>query len=511
MSTVARPALAVRPAHVTHWAPWVILAVDVLALEVAFGLGLGVRRMLSGWLTYGIGPQQYIGVAIAILVLPVVHYLIGLYPGYLLGPVERLRRRILATLAVFGGLAAWDNIVERGVLSRGVLLATFAFALILPPLAETMARTMLVRRGRWGIPVVVLGAGETGRGIARTLRGEAQLGLKPVAFLDNRPAMWSTQVEGVPVAGPLGLATDFETRAEAAIAAVGDLGAGGLAKDEIRALLQELNFPRVIVIPDLRRSRGLWVTARDLLGGGCLGLEIKKNLLLRRNTALKRFMDQAIALPLFIASLPVMGIAALWIKLSSPGPAFYRQMREGFDGARIPVWKLRTMYLDADAVLEEWLESHPGDRAEWARYFKLRHDPRVLPGIGRLLRRTSLDELPQLWAILNGEMSLVGPRPFPDYHLEQFSSEFRSVCGRGCCRGSRGCGRFRLGARAMWGCSRRWILITFATGRLGWICIFWRGRWRRCCWLAGLTKKSVTRNFSDGSGLFAVGLGFGLA
>jgi Undecaprenyl-phosphate galactose phosphotransferase WbaP len=434
MSTAARPALAIKSAQAQHWAPWIIFAVDVLALEFAFGLGFGVRRSLASWLTDGIGPQQYLGIAIAILVLPVVHYQIGLYPGYLLGPVERLRRRMLATLAVFGGLAAWDNIVERGVLSRGVLLATFAFALVLPPLAETMARTMLVRRGRWGIPVVVLGAGETGRGIARTLRGEAQLGLKPVAFLDNRPAMWNTVVEGVPVAGPLGLATDFEGRAEAAIAAVSDLGAGGLAKDEIGALLQELNFPRVIVVPDLAAIASMWVTARELGGGGSaggsagyIGLEIKKNLLLRRNTALKRFMDQAIALPLFIASLPVMGIAAVWIKLASRGPVFYRQMREGFDGRRIAVWKLRTMYRDADAVLEEWLESHPGDRAEWSRYFKLRHDPRVLPGIGKLLRRTSLDELPQLWSILNGEMSLVGPRPFPDYHLQHFSSEFRTL------------------------------------------------------------------------------------
>src|SRR5580658_1109603 len=213
MSTAARPALAVRPGHSTHWAPWAILAVDVLALEAAFGLGLGVRRMLAGWLTYNIGPQQYLGVAIAILLLPVVHYQIGLYPGYLLGPVERLRRRMLATLAVFGGLVAWDNIVERGVLSRGVLLATFGFALILPPLAETAARTMLVRRKRWGIPVVVLGAGETRRGIARTLLQEPHLGLKPVAFLDNRPDTWSTVVEGVPVAGPLGLAADFEPRA----------------------------------------------------------------------------------------------------------------------------------------------------------------------------------------------------------------------------------------------------------------------------------------------------------
>jgi Undecaprenyl-phosphate galactose phosphotransferase WbaP len=437
MSTAARPALAVRSAHERHWAPWAILAVDILALEAAFGLGLGVRHMLAGLLTdvfaYNIGPLQYLGVAVAILLLPVVHYQIGLYPGYLLGPVERLRRRTLATLAVFGGLVAWDNIVERGVLSRGVLLATFGFALILPPLAETAARTMLVRRKRWGIPVVVLGAGETGRGIARTLLQEPHLGLKPVAFLDNRPDTWSTVVEGVPVAGPLGLAADFEPRAEAAIVALNDLRQGGLAADDLGVLLQELNFPRVIVVPDLAAMAGLWVTARDLsgnLGGGglgCLGLEIKKNLLLRRNTALKRFMDQAIALPLFLASLPVIAIAAVWIRLSSPGPVFYRQMREGFDGRRIPVWKLRTMHLEADRLLEEWLEAHPGDRVEWRRYFKLRVDPRVLPVIGKLLRRTSLDELPQLWSILKGEMSLVGPRPFPDYHLEQFASEFRSL------------------------------------------------------------------------------------
>jgi Undecaprenyl-phosphate galactose phosphotransferase WbaP len=441
MSTAARPALAIRTTQPTHWAPWVILGVDVLALEVSFGLGLGVRELMARWLTSvffaSIGPSQYLGVAIAILVLPLVHYQIGLYPGYLLGPVERLRRRMLAAAAVFGVLAAWDNIVERGVLSRGVLLATFGFALILPALGETMARAALVRRGRWGIPVVVLGAGETGRGIARTLIREPQLGLRPVAFLDNHPATWEASVEGLRVAGPLGLAQDMEDRAEAAIVALGDLEksgqAGGLDREEIGALLQELNFPRVIVVPNLAAMATLWVTARDLSGvtggggAGCVGLEIKKNLLLRRNTALKRAMDQAIALPLFVASLPVMAVAAVWIKATSRGPAFYRQMREGLDGRRIAVWKLRTMYQDAEAVLDAWLAGHPEDREEWSRFFKLRRDPRVLPGIGRLLRRTSLDELPQLWSVLKGEMSLVGPRPFPDYHLGKFSPEFRRL------------------------------------------------------------------------------------
>ena len=152
--------------------------------------------------------------------------------------------------------------------------------------------------------------------------------------------------------GPLGLASDFERRAEAAIVSLADLDRGTSA-----GLLQELNFPRLLVVPDLAGVASLWVNARDL--GGSLGFEIKKNLLLRRNHVLKLVMDQAIAAPLFLVSLPVMVLAALWIKLSSRGPAFYRQMREGMDGRRIAVWKLRTMYLDGDRLLEEWLEGIP--------------------------------------------------------------------------------------------------------------------------------------------------------
>jgi len=284
-----------------------------------------------------------------------------------------------------------------------------------PPL-----HAFLIRRGRWGIPVVMLGAGETGCALARTLIREPQLGLKPVAFLDNRPAVWNTLAEGIPVVGPLGLAPDMERRAEAAIVALADLD-----RRDVAGLLHELNFPRLLVVPDLAGVASLWVNARDL--GGSLGFEIKKNLLLRRNHVLKHVMDRAIAAPLFVISLPVMLVAALWIYASSRGPVFHRQMREGIDGRRIAVWKLRTMYPDGDRLLEEWLEGHPEDRERWRRYFKLRHDPRVLPVIGPLLRRTSLDELPQLWSVLRGEMSLVGPRPLPDYHLEQFPGEFRTL------------------------------------------------------------------------------------
>ena len=101
MSTAAQPRLAVRSVPAARWAPWAIFAADVVALEAAFLLGYAVRLLLASWFTAAIGVEQFLGVATGILLLPAINYQIGLYPGYLLGPVERLRRRVLATFAVF--------------------------------------------------------------------------------------------------------------------------------------------------------------------------------------------------------------------------------------------------------------------------------------------------------------------------------------------------------------------------------------------------------------------------
>lgn len=146
-----------------------------------------------------------------------------------------------------------------------------------------------------------------------------------------------------------------------------------------------------------------------------------------RGLRMKRALDLLFGIPLFLLTLPVVLIAATAVKLVSPGPALFRQEREGYRGRRIKILKIRTMVPDAEERLYRDLERSDAAREEWGRYVKLREDPRVVPIIGNFLRRYSIDELPQLWNVIKGEMSLVGPRPFPYYHVEMFTDEFRRV------------------------------------------------------------------------------------
>jgi lipopolysaccharide/colanic/teichoic acid biosynthesis glycosyltransferase len=142
---------------------------------------------------------------------------------------------------------------------------------------------------------------------------------------------------------------------------------------------------------------------------------------------LKRAIDIVVSLVLLLLTAPIIGLFAVTIKLTDPGPAFYGQWRVGRHGRPIRILKLRTMYRDAEQRLEHMLAGDPDLQKHWRRHFKLAQDPRILPHIGSLMRRTSIDELPQLWNVIRGDMSLVGPRPFPAYHMEAFDLEFRAL------------------------------------------------------------------------------------
>jgi Undecaprenyl-phosphate galactose phosphotransferase WbaP len=402
------------------YVPWLMALVDICVAQVALVLGLLVRNIAAPWLPQSIGPGSYRGMVVGLLALPVANCFMGLYPGYGVGPVERLRRRVLGTIIMFTALIMWDNLVLKGGWSRAIELSSFAFALVLSPLVDAVLVRLLLHYRRWGTPAIVLSTDNAGSQVVESLMRSPELGLVPIGLLEDRPDAWGETVAGVPVIGPVGLARTMAGYARMAIVAMPSYDSPQLA-----ALVETLPFSSVILVPELKGIQSLWITPRDL--GGTLGLELRRNLLIKRNFYAKRVIDYSIAVPLFLATAPLVAVLALWIKRVSPGPAFYTQERDGSCGRKIKIWKLRTMYRDAEDVLEHYLDGNPDAREHWSRFFKLKHDPRILPGIGRLLRRTSLDELPQFWNILKGEMSLVGPRPFPTYHMHEFGPEFRKL------------------------------------------------------------------------------------
>jgi Undecaprenyl-phosphate galactose phosphotransferase WbaP len=167
-------------------------------------------------------------------------------------------------------------------------------------------------------------------------------------------------------------------------------------------------FDHLIVVPD---SVGL---SRLLFSSdGLHRLTAQTSPTTSRNGAarlLKRTIDVAAALVIGLIALPVMLLIAVASKLTSPGPVLFGHRRIGQGGREFRVWKFRSMVINGDAVLKDYLECDPKARDEWERTQKLSNDPRVTQ-LGRILRKTSLDELPQLWNVLVGDMSLIGPRP----------------------------------------------------------------------------------------------------
>jgi Undecaprenyl-phosphate galactose phosphotransferase WbaP len=397
-----------------------ILLIDAFGLELALLLGCLSRFTFKTLFPISLAPAQYVGLAIGVLTLPLAYASVGLYPGYGIGAVERLRGRVYTTLLVFVVLLAWNYTFEDRQWSRGVLLCTALFALVLLPLLQSFSRNIFIRYGVCGLPVVILGAGKTGSLVVKKLKKDQDLGLFPIRILDDDPQKWGTFIHGIPVSGPLSSVTEYEGVAKVAVIAIPEMD-----RERLADLVQQLSFTRVIVVPNLIGLQTLWIASRDL--GGVLGLELKKNLLVPKNRFLKRMLDCAIAGPALLICAPLIAVCTIWIKATSRGPVLFRQEREGENGRRITVWKLRTMHTDAENVLADYLEANPDEKLNWLRHYKLRRDPRVVPGVGWFLRRSSLDELPQLWNVLRGDMSLVGPRPFPYYHLDSFSSSFRNL------------------------------------------------------------------------------------
>jgi exopolysaccharide biosynthesis polyprenyl glycosylphosphotransferase len=260
--------------------------------------------------------------------------------------------------------------------------------------------------------VLFVGGGPVANLLADKIRSHPEYGLDPIGYIDSLDHGSSALARNVPYLG-----TIEELRTLCREQGIQRIVVASPAVDDDRVpelirIANELDV-RVSILPHFFDVLGPSVTIDHVEGVTVLGLN--PAMLVPSSRFLKRAMDIAIAVPALIATLPVMGITALLVKATSPGPILFTQERIGRGGRRFRIFKFRTMVPDAADLVTDLkaLSKHPA-------WLLLEHDPRVTP-LGRFLRRASLDELPQLWNVVRGDMSLVGPRPMPPDVDEQIA------------------------------------------------------------------------------------------
>jgi exopolysaccharide biosynthesis polyprenyl glycosylphosphotransferase len=310
------------------------------------------------------------------------------------------------------------------VYSRLLIAEAGIFLVVLLGLSRAVKNAYEARRRAQGVGVfnvLIVGAGELGRAVMRTLFARPDLGYRCIGFVDDDPQRGHTSIGRFPALGPVSALPDLLRREQV---------------DEVVITLPWSVQPKILEIVELCRSHG--VRARvvpsllqinlgrldvdDFGGIPMLSPRDAPSSMGGPNGLIKRAMDLLLGGLFFLICLPIIAVAAIAIRLESPGPVIFSQWRAGRDGKPFKVYKLRSMFQDADRLQDQLKPLNEAD----GPLFKIRDDPRCTR-VGRVLRKLSIDEMPQFWNVLKGEMSIVGPRPamlsevaqYADWHRER--------------------------------------------------------------------------------------------
>ena len=402
------------PAHGSRTAKLVVVGTDALAVVVAMTAAAWVRQLAMQ------RPEAITPIIVtAAFSLPVWICVFARYKLYSAAAVTSVTAelgRILHSVAAGAVCMALVGVFLGATTSRVWLALTFFFALVTMLAGRALVRRAFRRarsRGQLKRRVIVIGANAEALALAQMLNANSELGYDVLGVLQRSAT--DGVVSPVPVLGEWSDALDIVHSVDVsgviiATSAVDIAVANRLARElmelgyhvELTSGLVDISADRLIARP-LGRRPVMYVEPVRLSGW---------------RAAAKRGFDIALATSLLVLAAPVMAVAAILIKLDSRGPVFFSQLRVGRNGKLFRIWKLRTMVADAETRLEELRAKSDFD----GPMFKMTEDPRVT-AVGRLLRRTSIDEVPQLWNVLRGEMSVVGPRPALASELSAWSDE----------------------------------------------------------------------------------------
>ncbi len=311
------------------------------------------------------------------------------------------------------------------VVSRLFVGMTGAFAFTFIVSARYCFKMYLNEHNFLQTPLLLVGAGRTAELVLQALASSGGSSYKILGFVDDHPISEA-------------LAKDYRILGRFAniervihMTGVQDvlITAPGLEPEKQVELVNRIQplVKHVSFVPDFFGGPVDAVEAEVIGESQMMFLKVKNNLAHWYNRAWKRLFDLTLSLLGMVVVLPAGFVIALLIYLDSPGPVLFAHRRVGQHGREFPCYKFRSMVPDAQRVLRKYLAEHPEAREEWERDFKLKDDPRVTR-IGAILRKTSLDELPQLLNVIKGEMSLVGPRPIVRAEIEKYGDYFYDFC-----------------------------------------------------------------------------------
>ncbi len=387
---------------------------DAMMMHLVDGLVLFLAMLLGDCILYWWNdiPVQMAPVLLLIPAWWIGTWMAHLVPGWGLGVVEEFRRIELLLIILFSAalVAVFFQRDFNG--SRISFFAAYLIATTLVPLGRGLTKHILGKLNLWGVPTVIYGDKDSVPKVVKMLKKDHSFGFIPDVVLSNDYQQGEI-IGGLPVLGGL-----YNTTRRIPVAVV------ALPKMPRHDLINLLEGPlqtynTILLIPDLYDAPSLWVKPCDVQG--ILALEIRRNLLDPVASLFKNVAERSLVL----LTLPLWGPLCLFLMLLIWLHDFkfplYVQKRIGKNNLHFKMYKLRTMVSNAEMVLPEKLAQNPKLKTEWDRHHKLKKDPRIT-WIGKLLRETSLDEIPQLWCVLIGTMALVGPRPLPKYHHKKLNA-----------------------------------------------------------------------------------------
>jgi Undecaprenyl-phosphate galactose phosphotransferase WbaP len=406
--TVPRCATSWRPSRTA-----LLLLADCLAILGSYWLLVLLRHAYSP-----LPLDLYMRLSPMLLLAPFLGQALGTCQRIALPPPRELKALSLATTLTFTGLMIVMFATKSGEdISRLAILGAWLLSLFAAPAARGLLRRLYCQRSWWGSPLVLLGA-EKLEELRTNFENHPERGLRVVAQLDAAFVNGGLHPQLTAIA---------RQHPEASVLLLPDAFAlhSSSGTQRMNCLLAELyhHFKEVLLLPGfVAHNPFIWLAPRDL--GNSTALLVRQNLHDKRRLLLKRMLDLSIIALSACLLLPLWIVIALAIMLDSPGAPVFFQERVGRNGTRFRVCKFRTMVKNADALLQQTLAENNELHREWAHDHKLKQDPRITR-IGAILRKTSLDELPQLWNVLKGDMSLVGPRPIVSEEIAKYGQVFQ--------------------------------------------------------------------------------------